>query len=109
MENKRWYDKYEETSKALALLKDLDKDLQKKFSKDIIDVATAIKNVNKENDEAPVSIGVERVLGLYQSSGHSRRWYDKAPHLKNAIRAVSTLPENDYLNVMEGICSSVKK
>ena len=108
MENKRWYDKYEETSRALGLLRDLNRDLQRKFSNDIIDVATAIKNVNKENDEAPVSIGIERVLGLYQS-GMSRRWYDKMPHLRNAIRAVSTLPENDYLNVMEGICSSVKK
>ena len=108
MENKRWYDKYEKTTKAMNLLKELNKDLQKKFSNDIINIATAIKNVNKENGEAPVSIGVERVLGLYQS-GMSRRWYDKTPHLKNAIRVVSTLPENDYLNIMEGICSSVKK
>lgn len=108
MKNKRWYDKYNETKRALNLLKDLNNDLQRKFSKDIIDVATAIKNLNKENDEAPISIGVERVLGLYQS-GQSRRWYDKSPHIKNAIRAVATLPENDYLNVMEGICSSVNK
>lgn len=108
MKNKRWYDKYNETQKALELLKTLNKDLQKKLSKDMMNVASAIKNVNKDNEEAPLSIGIQRVLGLYQS-GQSRRWYDKAPYISSALKAVSTLPENDYLHVMEGICMSVKR
>lgn len=107
MQNRRWYDKYSETTRALGLLQSLNRDLQKKFSKDIINVASAIKSVNKENETAPLSIGVTRVLGLYQS-GQSRRWYDKTPHLSSAIKTVSTLPDTDYLHVMEGICMSAK-
>lgn len=108
MKKKRWYDKYDETAKALELLKSLNADKQKKFSTDMINVASAIKNVNKDNEETPLSLGVERVLGLYQS-GQNRRWYDKTPFLASAIKAVSTLPETDYLHVMESICMSVSK
>ena len=40
----------------------------------------AVAEGNKENaqelDEAPLSLGIERVMGLY-SQGYKRRWYDK--------------------------------
>lgn len=107
MNNKRWYDKFNETQRALKLLKALDTDAQRKISKDLIDVASAIKNVNKENAESPLSLGVSRVLGLYQS-GQNRRWYDHNYNLSIAMKTVSTLPETDYVHVMEGLCMSVK-
>lgn len=107
MEKKRWYDKYKESNTALDLLKTIHPTIRSKLSNDIIDVASAIKTVHRENDSAPLSIGLERVLGLYQTN-KSRRWYDKQPDLSSAIKTVSTLPESDYLNIMEGICMSLK-
>lgn len=107
MNNKRWYDKYRETSIALDLLRRMHVTIQSKLSKDIINVASAIKTVHRENDTAPLSIGLERVLGLYQTN-KNRRWYDKKPELSTAIKTISTLPETDYVNIMEGICMSLK-
>ncbi len=107
LNNKRWYDKFNETQRALNLLKKLNPEAQKKISKDLVDVASAIKNINKENSETPLSLGIKRVLGLYQS-GQNRRWYDRNKNLSVAMKTVSTLPEADYINVMEGLCMSVK-
>lgn len=107
LENKRWYDKYSESRMALDLLKNLHSTIQSKLSNDIINVASAIKTVHRENETAPLSIGLERVLGLYQTN-KGRRWYDKQPDLSVAIKTISTLPESDYVNIMEGICMSLK-
>ena len=107
MENKRWYDKHRESKMALDMLKTLNPTVRKKLTDDIISVASAIKTVHRENDTAPLSIGLERVLGLYQTN-KGRRWYDKQPDLSTAIKTASTLPESDYLNIMEGICMSLK-
>lgn len=107
MYNRRWYDKYKETEIAMNLLKGLHSTIRTKLSKDIINVASAIKTVHRENDTAPLSIGLERVLGLYQTN-RARRWYDKQPELSDAIKTISTLPESDYVNIMEGIGMSLK-
>jgi hypothetical protein len=107
MNKKRWYDKHKDSEKALELLNSLHPTIRKKLCDDIINVASAIKTVHRENDTAPLSIGLERVLGLYQTN-KGRRWYDKNPELSVAIKTISTLPENDYLNIMEGICMSLK-
>ena len=108
MENKRWYDKHRETRRALDILRTLPPALRKKLLEDIINVAGAIKTVHRENNTAPLSIGLERVLGLYQTN-KGRRWYDKQQDLSVAIKTVSTLPESDYVNIMEGICMSLKQ
>lgn len=107
MNNKRWYDKHQETKVALDVLKNMHGTIQSKLSSDIINVASAIKTVHRENDSAPLSIGLERVLGLYQTN-KARRWYDKKPNLSVAIKTISTLPESDYVNIMEGIGMSLK-
>lgn len=105
--NKRWYDKHEETGKAFKLLKKLDFKSQYQIAQDIISIAGAIKTAHREEStEQPISIGLDRVLGLYQAS-NMRRWYDKYPYLNQAILTISTLPEEDYLNIMEGLCDSL--
>lgn len=105
--NNRWYDNHQETLDTFEILKKLDRDSKRKLSEDIIDIANQIKSMHREEEEPPLSIGIERVLGLYQSS-NSRRWYDKQKHLNNAIKTISTLPEEDFLNIMEGLCVSLK-
>lgn len=102
----RWYDKHQETLDTFAILKKLDRESKAKLSDDIIDIANQIKSIHREEDEPALSIGLERVLGLYQSS-NSRRWYDKQRDLNIAIKTISTLPKEDFLNIMEGLCVSL--
>lgn len=105
--NKRWYDDHRETLETLEILKKLDRESRARLSNDVIDIANQIKSIHREEDEPPLSIGLERVLGLYQSS-NSRRWYDRQRDLGNAMKTISTLPEEDFLNIMEGLCVSLK-
>ena len=64
-------------------------------------------NVEEDDDEnQEVSIGIDRVLGLYKIS-NSRRWYDKVSILSYAMKTMSTLPKEDFYNIMEGISTSI--
>ncbi|UKI42626.1 MAG: hypothetical protein L6V95_07060 [Candidatus Melainabacteria bacterium] len=48
-------------------------------------------------------MGLNRVLGLYNYE-KKRRWYDKNSYkLQAAMKAISTLNENDYKAIMESI------
>lgn len=105
--NNRWYDNHRETLDTLEILKKLDRESRARLSNDVIDIAKQIKSIHREEDEPPLSIGLERVLGLYQSA-NSRRWYDRQRDLGNVMRTISTLPEEDFLNIMEGLCVSLK-
>lgn len=105
--NNRWYDSHKETLETLEILKKLDKESRKKLSTDVIEVAKQIKSIHREEEEPPLSIGIERVLGLYQSS-NLRRWYDRQRDLSLVMRTISTLPEEDFLNIMEGLCISLQ-
>ena len=99
---RRWYDNHDETLETLEILKKLDRSSRASLSNDIIDIANQIKSIHREEDEPTLSIGLERVLGLYQSA-NSRRWYDRKVDLGTAMRTISTLPEDDFLNIMEGL------
>lgn len=103
----RWYDNHNETLETLDILRKIDRESRKKLSSDIIDIANQIKSMHKEEEEPLLSIGVERVLGLYQSS-NSRRWYDKQIDMDTAMKTISTLPREDFLNIMEGLCVSLR-
>lgn len=105
--NKRWYDNHPETIDTLDILRKLDYTSKRKLSEDIIDIANQIKTMHREEEEPPLSIGLERVLGLYQSF-NSRRWYDKQRYLSTAMQTISTLPKEDFLNIMEGLSVSLK-
>ena len=100
----RWYDKHEETLKALEALKNLDKTSRCQIAQEIIEISNQIKNIKRENtkEDTPLSLGLERVLGLYQTA-NKRRWYDKDDELSNALKNISTLPEEDFLNIMQGL------
>ncbi|MDD3436666.1 MAG: hypothetical protein PHC64_05895 [Candidatus Gastranaerophilales bacterium] len=106
--NRRWYDNHNDTLNTLEILKKLDRASRVKLSEDVIDIANQIKTMHREEDEPPLSIGIERVLGLYQTS-NGRRWYDRQLDLNNAMRTISTLPEEDFLNIMEGLSLSLSE
>ena len=104
--NRRWYDSNEYTQKALTLLKDMDENQRRSLSRDLMTVVKQIKELHEEDEESDVSIGIDRVLGLYKLS-NSRRWYDKVSILSYALKTMSTLPKEDFYNIMEGISTSV--
>ena len=65
-------------------------------------VEELVKNPSEEDEESDVSLGIDRVLGLYKLS-NSRRWYDKVSILSYAMKTMSTLPKEDFYTIMEGI------
>lgn len=107
MFKRRWYDKNIRTQTAIELLQELDAKSQEIMSNNIVDIANSIKTVRKEEEIVPLSIGIKRVLGLYKST-NANRWYDKSEHMDQAFKTMSTLPEDDFENIIEGICSSLK-
>ena len=106
--NRRWYDSNEHTERALSLLKDMDEERRRALSRDLTNVVKQIKEMHEEDDHETqeVSIGIDRVLGLYKIS-NSRRWYDKVSILSYAMKTMSTLPKEDFYNIMEGISTSI--
>ena len=104
--NRRWYDSNEHTERALSILKDMDESQRKSLSRDLMTVVKQIKELHEEDEEGDVSIGIDRVLGLYKLS-NPRRWYDKVSILSYALKTMSTLPKEDFYNIMEGITTSV--
>lgn len=107
MYDRRWYDSNEHTQRALNILKDMDENQRRALSKDLTTVIKQIKELHEEDEEPNVSIGIDRVLGLYKLS-NSRRWYDKISLLSYAMKTMSTLPEEDFYTIMEGIAASAE-
>ena len=105
MYDRRWYDSNEHTQRALAILRDMDEAQRRALSKDLTTVIKQIKELHEEDEEPNVSLGIDRVLGLYKLS-NSRRWYDKISLLSYAMKTMSTLPEEDFYTIMEGIAAS---
>ena len=110
MYDRRWYDSNESTQRALEILKDMDEGQRRALAGDLTTVVKQIKELHHEEDdeEQDVSIGIDRVLGLYKIS-NSRRWYDKVSILSYAMKTMSTLPKEDFYNIMEGIAVSTEK
>ena len=85
----------------------LDTEQKRRLSADLIEIVKQIKDLHKEEEEPQLSIGIERVMGLFQQSVNERRWYDKNDDLKYALKTMSTLPNEDFFNIMEGLAVSL--
>ena len=108
MHDRRWYDSNENTKRALDILKDMNESQRRALSRDLTTVVKQIKELHEEDEESEVSLGIDRVLGLYKLS-NSRRWYDKVSLLSYAMKTMSTLPQEDFYNIMEGIAVSAEQ
>ncbi len=107
MYDRRWYDSNEHTQRAFEILKDMDENQRRSLSRDLAAVVKQIKELHEEDEEQDVSLGIDRVLGLYKLS-NSRRWYDKVSLLSYALKTMSTLPREDFFTIMEGIAVSAQ-
>lgn len=105
--DRRWYDSHFETQKTLKLLQNLPEEEKEALSESLVSIVKQIKDFHRDDyddssKETPLSLGLDRVIGLYQSS-NGRRWYDKSKSLGFALKAMSTLPEADFRNIMDGL------
>ena len=107
MYDRRWYDSNEHTQRAFEILKDMDENQRRSLSRDLATVVKQIKELHEEDEEQDVSLGIDRVLGLYKLS-NSRRLYDKVSLLSYALKTMSTLPREDFFTIMEGIAVSAQ-
>ncbi len=105
---RRWYDNHDEAIQAFHFLENLDKKSKERLSEDLVEIVKQIKELRKSDEELTLSLGLKRVLGLYKI-GNERRWYDKSENLSYAIKTMSTLPTEDFLNIMEGLTVSLNE
>ena len=59
-------------------------------------------------DEPPLSLGVDRVLGLF-SQNYNRRWYDRNLPINRIFKSASSLQDEDFQNIMQGMFTSLKE
>lgn len=105
---KRWYDKKPYADNVLTILKQLTLQSHYDIAREVLKIIEAIKVNSRELDDAPLSLGVERVLGLY-SQGYKRRWYDKNLPISRIFKSASCLRDEDFQNIMQGIYTSLKE
>ena len=101
---KRWYDKHSNVSEAFRVLRGLDDNMQSKIAYQIMEISKSLKLIYKEYPQSHLSLGIERVLGLYKYE-NKRRWYDREVNssLSFALKTISTLPEDDFKAIMESV------
>ena len=104
----RWYDTNDKSMAVLDALRGLDELSRQKISENVISIASSIKAIKREKDEVPVSLGIERVVGLYQQSNR-RRWYDKHGEISGVMQTMSTLSEDEYHGIMEALSMALSE
>ncbi|MFA6989634.1 MAG: hypothetical protein WC197_06160 [Candidatus Gastranaerophilaceae bacterium] len=109
MTKRRWYDYNKHMAEFLVILQRLPVHLREDLALNIINFANIVRKNNQESEiELPISIGKNKVLGLYKSFKR-RRWYDKNLTLMTALNVLATLPQEDFEKIAEGVLSTVKE
>lgn len=103
---KRWYDVKPYAGKVLTILKELSLQSHYDIAREVLKIIEAIKQNSRELDE-PLSLGVDRVLGLF-SQNYGRRWYDKNLPVNRIFKSASSLQDEDFQNIMQGMFTSLK-
>ncbi len=104
---KRWYDVKPYTNEVLVILKELSLQSHYDIAREVLKVIDVIKSNSRELDEPPLSLGVDRVVGLFSQS-YKRRWYDKNLPINRIFKSASSLQDEDFQNIMQGMFTSLK-
>lgn len=105
---KRWYDVEPYADNVLSILRELTLQSHYDIAREVLKIIETIKINSREDVETPVSIGADRVLGLY-SQTYKRRWYDKNLPINRIFKSASSLQDNDFQNIMQGMFVSLKE
>ena len=104
---KRWYDTKPYTAEVLSILRELSLQSHYDIAREVLKIIETIKQNSRELDEPPLSLGVDRVLGLF-SQNYNRRWYDKNLPINRIFKSASSLQDEDFQNIMQGMFTSLK-
>ena len=105
---RRWYDTENSASEIFDKIQNLDENTKSVLSANLTEIIQQIKDLHKEEVEPELSIGLERVIGLYHQFQNRRRWYDQNDdEAAYAIKTLFTLPEQDFYNIIEGLSVSL--
>ncbi|MCQ2957319.1 MAG: hypothetical protein MJ180_00280 [Candidatus Gastranaerophilales bacterium] len=108
-QNRRWYDDNEDMLLILDTLENQPDELIDNLAENIMTFSNIIRqNIEEMSIEEPVSIGKERMLGYYKSF-QRRRWYDKNWTLLSIVNVLSTLPEDDFQKIIQGVKDILKE
>ncbi|MBR1907992.1 hypothetical protein IJ818_03550 [bacterium] len=106
---RRWYDTESTAAEIFDKIHNLDNDTKTVLSENLTEIIQQIKNLHREEVDPDLSIGLERVIGLYHQFQNKRRWYDQnEDETAYAIKTLFTLPEQDFYNIIEGLSVSLK-
>ena len=106
---RRWYDNEESASEIFDKIQHLDENTKNVLSANLTEIIKQIKDLHREEAEPELSIGLERVIGLYHQFQNRRRWYDQNDdEAAYAIKTLFTLPEQDFYNIIEGLSVSLR-
>ena len=103
---KRWYDIEPYANDVLDILKDLSLSSHYDIAREVLKIIEAIKQNSRDMDEPPLSLGVDRALGLFSQS-NNRRWYDNNLPIARIFRSASCLQDEDFQNIMQGMFRSL--
>ena len=104
---KRWYDVKPYADEVLSMLHELSLQSHYDIAREVLKIIEAIKINSREIDDAPLSIGVDRALGLF-SQHYKRRWYDNNLPIARIFKSASCLQDEDFQNIMRGMFTSLK-
>ena len=104
---KRWYDIKPYAGEVLMILKELSLQSHYDIAREVLKIIEVIKQNSRELEEPPLSLGVDRVLGLY-SQNYKRRWYDRNLPINRIFKSASSLQDEDFQNIMQGMFTSLK-
>ena len=103
---KRWYDIKPYTNDVLSILKQLSLSSHYDIAREVLKIIEAIKVNSRDLDEPPLSLGVDRALGLFSQS-NKRRWYDNNLPIARIFKSASCLQDEDFHNIMQGMFRSL--
>ena len=105
---RRWYDVDYSATEIFDKIQNLDNDTKNALSENLTEIIKQIKDLHKEELEPDLSLGLERVIGVYHHFQSRRRWYDKNDEeIAYAIKTLFTLPTQDFYNIVEGLSVSL--
>ncbi len=105
---KRWYDTKPYTNEVLSILKDLSLQSHYDIAREVLRIIEIIKVNSRELPQPPLSLGIDRVMGLF-SQNYSRRWYDRNLPIARIFKSASCLQDEDFQNIMQGMFTSLKR
>lgn len=103
----RWYDKDPRMQMVLDVVKDFSPETLSEFSSALMQLTNIVRK-NKRMDSSQLSIGKTKVLGLYKAF-NKRRWYDQHQVLMNSLNILSTVSDEDFNAIIEGVLQSLNE